>query len=313
MKKILFATTALVATASVAAADVSFSGYGRFGGINIDNPTPTPDVTGVYTRIRLQIDMSTEADNGLEFGARLRYQATSVDGAGTINTFNAARFYAKAGGFELGVGNIQGAIEWMPGLYMGTQSASVGLSGLGFYSPVTNVYGVAGRAAFDWDAYSSAGSGAAARNGVEVKYSAGDFGGHLSYSGGTGGVERTAAHVSYSFNDWTVALGYQDSNVLGEDKLVLTVGGKIGPANVGLAYADNDGVDKFGIYGSFDVGAATRIDAYVTTQSGMGVSGETYGLGVSHSLGGGASLEAGWANNDIINQSRYDLGIRFNF
>jgi opacity protein-like surface antigen len=31
MKKILFATTALVATASVAAADVTFSGYGRFG------------------------------------------------------------------------------------------------------------------------------------------------------------------------------------------------------------------------------------------------------------------------------------------
>ena len=31
MKKILFATTALVATASVAAADVTFSGYARVG------------------------------------------------------------------------------------------------------------------------------------------------------------------------------------------------------------------------------------------------------------------------------------------
>ena len=31
MKKVLFATTALVATASVAAADVTWSGYGRFG------------------------------------------------------------------------------------------------------------------------------------------------------------------------------------------------------------------------------------------------------------------------------------------
>jgi len=31
MKKILFATTALIATASVAAADVRISGYGRFG------------------------------------------------------------------------------------------------------------------------------------------------------------------------------------------------------------------------------------------------------------------------------------------
>ncbi|MCP3883731.1 MAG: porin, partial [Sulfitobacter sp.] len=31
MKKVLFATTALVATAGVAAADVTFGGYGRFG------------------------------------------------------------------------------------------------------------------------------------------------------------------------------------------------------------------------------------------------------------------------------------------
>ena len=33
MKKVLFATTALVATAGVAAADVTFGGYGRFGAI----------------------------------------------------------------------------------------------------------------------------------------------------------------------------------------------------------------------------------------------------------------------------------------
>ena len=31
MKKLLIATTALVGTASVAAADITFSGYGRFG------------------------------------------------------------------------------------------------------------------------------------------------------------------------------------------------------------------------------------------------------------------------------------------
>ena len=37
MKKVLFATTALVATAGVAAADVTFGGYGRFGIVyNVD-------------------------------------------------------------------------------------------------------------------------------------------------------------------------------------------------------------------------------------------------------------------------------------
>jgi len=314
MKKILFATTALVATASVAAADVSFSGYGRFGAL--DN---FAGVTGVYTRIRLQIDMSTEADNGLEFGARLRYQSTVFNGAGgAANTpstaaFNAARFYAKAGGFELGVGNIQGAIEWMPGLYMSTQSAGIGLSGLGFTNLVTNTNA---QGYFNWDAYSSTGAGAAARQGIEVKYSAGDFGGHLSYSEvpGLANSETMAAHVSYAFNDWTVALGYQDRGSawgVGQDKVVLTVGGKIGPANVGFAYADNDGVGKFGITGSVEVGAATRVDAFITSEDGA-LGGETYGLAVSHSLGGGASLEAGIARN-TASATAADIGIRFNF
>ena len=318
MKKILFATTALIATAGMAAAEVSFSGYGRFGAMN-----NFAGVTGIYSRIRLQIDMSTEADNGVEFGARLRYQVTNFNGAGytgagpdgilgtaddvTNPGFNAARFYAKAGGFELGVGNIQGAIEWMPGLYMSTQSAGVGLSGLGFTNLVTNTNG---KGYWGWDAYSSGGGGAVTRQGVEVKYSAGDFGAHLSHSS-LGAAERTALHVSYAFNDWTVALGYQDSNLATEDKVVLTVGGKIGPANVGLAYADNDGVGKFGIYGNFEVGAATRVDAFITSEDGA-AGGETFGLGVSHSLGGGASLEAGVARN-TASQTAYDLGVRFNF
>lgn len=304
MKKILFATTALVATASVAAADVSFSGYGRFGAVSIDNPAPVADVEGIYTRIRLQIDMTTEADNGLTFGARLRHQATSVNGAGYGGGFNGARFFARAGGLEIGVGNIFGAIEFMPGVYMSTQSADIGLSGLGFHSLATNTVQ---RGYFNWDAYSSGGVGA---DGVEVMYSAGDFGGHLSYS--NSGWERVAMHVRYAFNDWTVALGYQDSAVNTEDKVVLTVGGNIGPASVGLAYADNDGIGKFALKGGVEVGAATRVDAYVSSEDGA-AGGEAYGIGVSHSLGGGASLEGGFTRNDITDQNRVDLGIRFNF
>ena len=169
MKKILFATTALIATASVAAADVSFSGYGRFGARHLGAGTGT---TGVYTRIRLQVDMSTEADNGLVFGARLRHEVDSWNGststmfsvgpdgvAGTADDttafnghgFNTARFYAKAGGFQLGVGNIFGAIESMPGVYASSQSASIGLSGLGFNDLLVGNSG--------WDAHSSKGAG----------------------------------------------------------------------------------------------------------------------------------------------------------
>lgn len=300
MKKILFATTALVATAGVAAADVSFSGYGRFGALE-----NYAGVSGIYTRIRLQIDMSTEADNGLTFGARLRHQVTTFNAppAGGWG-FNGARFYAKAGGLEVGVGNIIGAIEGMSGVYMSTQSGSVGLSGLGFVQMATNTVA---KGYFNWDAYSSAGAGV---NGVEVMYSAGDFSGHISYSN-IGGIADTGINVAYSFNDWTVALGYADSDLNTRDKTVITVGGKIGPANIGLAYADNDGVGKISLTGQVEVGAATRIDMFVADEDTAGVD-TVYGLGVSHSLGGGASLEAGIASNEA-GDTAADLGIKFNF
>ena len=309
MKKILFATTALVATAGVAAADVSFSGYGRFGAIsNFDPSVNFPGNTGtsgIYTRIRLQIDMTTEADNGLTFGARLRHQATTNDSiAGYGGGFNGARFYAKAGGLEIGVGNIIGAIEAMDGVYMATQSGDLGLSGLGFHSMVTNTVA---KGYFNWDAYSSPGAGV---NGVEVMYSAGDFSGHISYNK-NGGIADVGVNVAYSFNDWTVALGYVDSDTNTRDKGVITVGGKIGPANIGLAYADNDGVSKVALTGQIEVGAATRIDAFVADEDTAGLD-PSYGLAVSHSLGGGASLEGGVVSNPD-GEVGADLGIKVNF
>ena len=300
MKKILFATTALVATAGVAAADVSFSGYGRFG-VSHSSATGNSVIT---SRLRLQIDMSTEADNGLSFGARLRHQQDAVDGTPHARTpnghgFNQARFHMRAGGLEVGVGNIQGAIEWMPGLYLSTQSAGVGLNG-GSYSFLPSA---------SWDAYESRQDTARRNQGVEVKYSAGDFGGHLSYTN-QAGEERTAAHVSYGFSGWTVALGYQGSTVAANDGLmVLTVGGKIGNASIGLMAADTAASTTYSINGQVEVGAATTITAYIASDN---VAGEAYGLGVSHSLGGGASLEAGIDRN-YGGTTTTDLGVRFNF
>ncbi|RMH39212.1 MAG: porin, partial [Alphaproteobacteria bacterium] len=64
MKKVLFATTALVATAGVAAADVSISGYaemGVIGGTGMD--------AQFHTDIDATFSMSGTTDNGLTFGA----------------------------------------------------------------------------------------------------------------------------------------------------------------------------------------------------------------------------------------------------
>lgn len=291
MKNVLFATTALIATAGVAAADVSFGGYGRFGA-TYDSSAATQ--LAATSRFRLNIDGSTESDNGLTFGARIRIQ----DSATAAGVLNGANFYVKAGGLKVAVGNTPGAIDAQANMY----SQSLGLTGLGYHNVVANS-AVQGFWAFD--GYSSGGNG---REAVSISYGAGDFSVMVAYSN-TGGTERTSLGGSYTFSGWTVALGYQDSNVASEDKLALTVGGNVGIADLNFAVADNNGTLKYGIGADFSVGAATTVSAFVNSED---TAGESYGIGVSHDLGGGASIKGGVVQN-AAGATLADLGLHFNF
>ena len=242
------------------------------------------------------------------------------------------------GGLLVNVGNIIGAVENMPGLYLETRTAGIGIDGAGFVSLVTNVNGEY----FNWDAYDSTGTGA---NGMEVLYSAGDFSGHVSYSKRNDcravpapancagdGFSRTAINLAYTFGDWTAALGYQDSDFAWEDKTVFTIAGELGQFGVRLAYADNDGIDKYGLYGNMDSGAASNILLYVTNGDAVSAAdvvagrndnrdgvvgsnnqeGTSYGVHYSYDLGGGASFEAGAreASND---NTTVQAGVYFSF
>lgn len=333
MKKVLFATTALIATASMAAADVKIGGYGRFGldyNDSNDRATNGRSETNITSRLRLQFDVSTETDGGVTLGARTRAQIESRDNVPGGGAFNGARFYASYGGFTLGVGNIIGAIEGMSGLYLETRTAGIGIDGAGFHSLVTNV-NAGGGEFFNWDAYSSAGTGV---NGMEVLYKAGAFGGHLSYStrNGATAVDRVALNLSYTFGDWTAALGVQDSDITGQDKTVFTVKGNLGQFGVRLAVADNDGIQKIGLYGNMDIGSASNILLFVTSEDAAdagaiadgrdnrdstagndtGGEGESFGIHYSYDLGGGASFEAGAVSTSTDNTT-VQAGVYFSF
>ena len=293
MKKVLFATTALIATASVAAADVSFGGYGRFGA-DYDSSRAAGAEVDQTSRFRLNITGTTETDNGLSFTAFARMQ----DSATAATAISGANFSVAAGGLKVTAGNVNGAIETMNGLY----AQSLGLTGIGYHNVVVNT-AVAGF--WGWDSFSSTGNG---REGVVVSYSVGDFGVAASYSN-TSGVENTAVNASYTFSGWTVALGFQDSSVAAQDKTVLTVAGNVGIADLNFAVADNNGTVKYGIGADFSVGAATKVSAFVNTED---TSGEAYGLGVNHDLGGGASIRGGVVQT-AAGTTLADLGLLFNF
>ena len=225
-------------------------------------------------------------------------------GNGAFNNtgINAPRFFVRSGGLEVGVGNIFGALEFMPGMY----PIDLGLTGLQYeYTPYQ----------FGADFYDSDGAGAAAtNNAIEVMYSAGDLSVHVSASDGAN--ERIAAHVAYTWNGWTFAVGAQDSNSPTDTEFAASVGGNFGPATVSLAYADN-GVngDHVTLAARFDVGAATNIEAYVSdadTIFGKPTQNTGYGIDFNHDLGGGTSIRGGVAKL-FAGHTVADLGVRFNF
>jgi outer membrane protein OmpU len=329
MKKVLFATTALVATAGVAAADVTFGGYGRFGILYVD-PAVGNSTTDVTSRFRLQITATAESDMGVTLGAMTRMQQDndgSADGITTGNVgidvdgdgdndyrgrqetgMNGVRFFARSGGLEVGVGNIYGALEFMPGQY----PIDLGLTGHSYEYSAYNGRG---------DAYDSDANGKAGQNGLEVMYKMGDLSFHLSASDAN---DRVAAHVAYTYMGFTFAAAVQDSNVVGSAVVAadtdysLSVGGNVGPADVVFTYAkngDDTGVgtlngDHFVLAASFDVGAATKVHGYVADADYF--ANTSYGIGVHHDLGGGTSLRGG-ISSTAADTTLVDMGVRFNF
>lgn len=345
MKKVLFATTALIATAGMAAADVSMSGYGRFGlDYNSANErTAGVSETNITSRLRLQIDMSTEADSGVGFNARFRLQSESRDGnafgsAGSTGTytdsngdtvdisddngFNGARFGVTYGGLAVNVGNIIGAVENAPGLYTtGTRSAGTGIDGMGFHSlAIKSRTGTA----WNWDAYSSDGMGV---NGLEALYSVGGFTGHVSYSqrnGGTvlgtaGGEDRTGFMVTYSFSDYYVTAAAQSSSVAANDITFVAAGGDFGAFGARLAYGETDAADSVTLEGNMDIGAASNILVWVNSTDVAGTvtaadtaDGTSFGINYQYDLGGGATFVAGYVD-EADDDNQFQAGVYFSF
>ena len=190
--KNFFASTALIATAGVAAVDVKFSGYDRFGiGCEEDRSSTTtftsfgPD--GVLTttddgeskatvdsndailvsRFRLNIDSTAETDGRVEFSARVRLQADENNSTGEANEFklNGARFSVIYGGLRVDAGNVGGAFDNLANYY----GNEVGLESFaGQYSAVD--YSILG--------YST---GATGHNAVFFEYAVGNFAVAASY------------------------------------------------------------------------------------------------------------------------------------
>ena len=316
MKKVLFATTALVATASVAAADVTLSGGGRFG--LVYNSQSTDGVKSTDSKVRLErrmsinIDGSGSTDGGLEFGGRMRLRSDEGEVATAVASSN---LFLGNDSFRITVGNTNGALLQRVGYFQG----AVGLTGLHWANLSFNI----GTSRWDLNSYSSAGN---TGDVVRLDFNAGGLG--VSLSTMQTGTHNTAAVVTedsialaYNFGDWTLAGGFAaDGSGANNDVMSLSAVGSMGDFGVGLGYTDKDNIgSKVTLSGSYSFGD-TSVTGFVanTSEVSLGTAGmvaadtgSEYGIGFSHSLGG-ATLAGGVSKNYTKN-TQADLGVSFSF
>ena len=344
MKKVLFATTALVLSAGVAAAEVSLSGDARMG-VVYDGEN-----ANFSSRARVTFTLSGQTDGGLEFGGSFR-----ADQAGDSAENNGAAYGSEgtvyiSGAFgRIEMGDAVGAPEALFG-----DLPEVGYSDLtageGDYPGFHNLNG---QGLLENDIpYLTGDSGAttSANNPIMLyTYSAGAFSVAASMSDGSfatsdnafgtsvDDAQEYAVAAAYTFQNYTVGLGYEYIDLAsgtvtdwsGDDSLSqieLAGTATFGNTAIKAYYASGDDgnpVDQAYGLGVSSVFGATTVMGYVqkveftdeaVAHFGIDDSTTWWGLGASYDLGGGASIAGGISDSDLDGSDvTADLGVKFKF
>ena len=313
MKKLLLASTALIGLAGAAAADVTVSGYGRFGLDYNDGAAVGLSKTQVNMRMRLNLDGKVETDSGVTFGGRIRLQYN--DGAATTNTAPAL-LYVSYEGLRVEVGNANTAYDSAALMY----NSEIGYLDRGFGDPQGT-----------FAAYASGPYANADRMGIMASYSVGDFNGRISYVNPDQTLSTLVAPVKaetgisldYTFGQVTLsAAAVQNGGFIdGNDQFF--VGGEYAinsDANVGILYFDNgdlngaaagDEGEQVTLYGNYTSGAITYKGYVANSNNAANLTDTAFGLGLDYDLGGArlaADVHRSYSKDTIAG-----IGVRFDF
>lgn len=335
MKKVLFATTALVMTAGVAAAEVSLSGDARMGLVYDGNDAQ------FASRARIRFTATGETDSGLSYGASFRVDHERSDqraGNGTRGAVYVSGTYGK-----LSMGDVASASEMAVGDLYG-----VGYTGGDFYANLNEPsYLTADGNNLDQGPnilyeYSISGVNvfASATDGSDdpwgPAYGEGDNSTDTDLAWSLG----AAYEGTFSNGTYNVGLGYAKHG----DQKEIVVGGEVtsGALMAKAFYADytdrpdinfalsddesitidNTGVEYDRAYGlslgyeynnMLFKGFWRRDEGEATIATASDVEYDSWGIGVDYDLGGGATIAAGIADSDWISDTVADVGIRFAF
>ena len=274
MKKLLIASTALVATAGMAAADITMSGYAEIGMRDGGGAVGME----MHSDMDIGFKLSGASDNGLTFGASIDLDEVSN---GIASTGGPHAVHVSGGFGTLTMGDTDGALD--------KANAEV--------ASLTAI-------ADDHTAHSGYNGGAGLDSGDILRYDTtyNGFGISASLAQSDAAVANDVIAYGITTTLGTVALSaaYQDNNT--QDITAVSAKSNVGglgiTANyseasmgttatsyehtgVGLAYTLN-GVSLHANYGNYDFDNGTNADGY--------------GLAANYGLGGGATVMVGYGN-----------------
>ena len=338
MKKVLFATTALVMsmTAGVAVAEVAVTGDARMGLIHDGNDAQ------FSSRARVKFTLTGESDAGLSFGASFR--ADNADDDAKNGTSGSVWISGTYGKLEMGdtvsateaaigdlyeVGYTQGgfAYDIEEISYLTGDGANTDQGPNILYSYTMDRFSVYASASdgqdtawpttvgADQDDDLDAWSDDVAYS-VAAKYDAGNWWASIGYAK-HGDAKEVALGAGATFNQFTVKGVYVDY----KDRTLIWLDSSDGNfADTAIRLGDGYEQDKtYGLSGEYAMDAITiggfwRRDEYKTDMVGFDDEKmDSFGIGAEYDLGGGAILAGGIIDTDYLDDTVADLGVRFTF
>ncbi len=328
MKKVLFATTALVAFAGAAAAEVSLSGsaeMGINGGDNIE--------TQFWQDFDVTFKLSGTSDSGLEFGAE--FSAVDVSKGKLGNEFgNGGGFVYIKGSFgNLTMGDTDSAIDWAlqeanigdPGSIADNATSHAGYNGSygDFCAFITWCFNDNQVLRYDNSfgpfAFAISYAQGAITSGAGGFLLPGDPNGSLSvgarYSMDMGG---TKVKFGLGYINHDTGTGTPDLNIWG----ISASGEFTGGFSAAIAYSNWDwgsigSATHIGIGGTYSSGPVTFHANYGQYDySGTSSNDSGFGLGVAYDLGGGLSINAAYGQSDFFDggsSSDWSIGAVMSF
>jgi outer membrane protein OmpU len=336
MKKLLLASTALVATAGFAAADVALSGSAEMG----VKRGHGEDRTELHQDVDVRFKMTGESDNGISFGATIDLDDATEMAPG-INNDNAPDYnvFVSAGAATLTMGDTDGAFD--------KALTEVALAGGSLADDETAHAGYNGNSGLDGDEDAQVARFDYAASGFTFSLSA-----ELDDDGETDAVAVDAdpadgviapavaadanenpiygIGVAYSAElaglDLGVGLGYQaqedNASVTGLSLKTTFANGLSAAVNYSVTDFDDDALENethtaigFG-YSSGPLAIGVN---YGTYENAGGVEDQTnsgLGLAATYDLGGGLSAQFGYGSSNIEDADETDsfsLGLAMSF